>query len=75
MKINELLETEDKLYTIEAKLQLPKLETGDELLVGKFKNRKAIIKDFKKDELGHPIAITTKGDQQLLKPRVPKLFP
>ena len=66
MKLSELFE---------AKCQLPELETGDTLLVGKFKNRKAIIKGFKTDELNQPVAVTTKGDQKLLKPRVPKLYP
>lgn len=55
-------------------LQLPELEKGDTLLVGKFKNRKATIKGFKKDDLNQPVAITDKGDQKLLKPRVPKLY-
>lgn len=56
-------------------LQLPKLKTGDTLLVGRFKNSKATIKGFKKDDKGQPVAKTDKGDQRLLKPRIPKLFP
>ena len=43
MKISELFESEDSI-------QLPKLKVGDELLVGRFKNRKAIIKGFTKDK-------------------------
>ena len=59
----------------EAKLDLPDLETGDELMVGKFKNRKATIKDFTKDKNNQPIAVTDKGDQQIFKGRVKKLMP
>ena len=55
------------------KLELPDIEVDDELKIGKFKNRKAIVKGFKKDKHNHPVAKTTKGDVQLLKPRVTKL--
>ena len=61
--------------TNEATLDLPDLETGDELMVGKFKNRKATIKDFKKDDHGQPVAVTNKGDQKIFKGRVKKLMP
>ena len=54
---------------------LPDIEVGDELKIGKFKNRKAEVKGFKKDKHNHPVAKTTKGDVQLLKPRVTKLEP
>ncbi len=43
-------------------------------MVGKFKNRTATIKGFKKDKHGQPIAITDKGDQQIFKGRVKKLM-
>ena len=57
-------------------LELPDLHVGDELLVGKFKNRKATIKGFKTDpKTNHPIAKTNKGDQQIFKGRVKKLMP
>jgi tRNA nucleotidyltransferase (CCA-adding enzyme) len=59
----------------EAKLSLPDLETGDELMVGKFKNRKATIKDFTKDKHNQPVAVTDKGEQQIFKGRVKKLMP
>jgi hypothetical protein len=59
----------------EATLDLPDLESGDELMVGKFKNRRATIKDFKKDEHGQPVAVTNKGDQKIFKGRVKKLMP
>jgi signal peptidase I len=56
-------------------LELPSLEKGDILLVGKFKNRKAEIKGFDKDENNQPVAKTTKGDQKIFKPRIAKLMP
>ena len=59
----------------EDKLELPDLEVGDELMVGKFKNRKAEIKGFDKDKHNQPIAKTDKGDQQIFKGRVKKIMP
>jgi hypothetical protein len=56
------------------KLKLPDLEVGDELMVGKFKNRNATIKGFKTDKHNQPIAKTDKGDQQIFKGRVKKLM-
>jgi hypothetical protein len=55
-------------------LKLPDLTTGDELMVGKFKNRNATIKGFTKDKHNQPIAKTDKGDQQIFKGRVKKLM-
>jgi hypothetical protein len=55
-------------------LQLPELEVGDELMVGKFKNRRATIKGFDKDKHKQPIAKTNKGDQQIFKGRIAKLM-
>lgn len=57
------------------KLELPDLEVGDEVKVGKFKNRRAEVTGFEKDEHGQPVLKTTKGDQKLFKPRVSKLEP
>jgi hypothetical protein len=56
-------------------LKLPDLNTGDTLLVGKFKNRRAEIKGFSNDEHNQPVADTTKGDQKIFKPRIAKLMP
>jgi len=68
MKLWELFnETENKT------LELPNIDVGDEILVGKFKNRKAIVKGFKKDEHNQPVLKTNKGDQKLFKPRLSKL--
>ena len=57
------------------KLDIPELSTDDEILVGKFKNRKAVIKGMSTDEHGQPVLKTTKGDQKLFKPRISKLIP
>jgi len=56
-------------------LNPPSIDVGDEVKVGKFKNSKAEVKGFKKDEHGQPVLKTTKGDQKLYKPRVSKLEP
>jgi hypothetical protein len=55
-------------------LDLPAIEVGDSILTGKFKNRKATVTGFGKDKHGQPILHTTKGDQQLFKPRIAKLM-
>jgi hypothetical protein len=52
----------------------PSLDVGDDLLIGKFKNRKARITGFAKDDHEQPVLKTTKGDQKLFKPRIPKLM-
>lgn len=56
-------------------LELPILKVGDEIKIGRWKNRKAIIKGFKKDKNNHPIMKTNKGDQQVFKARISKLMP
>lgn len=55
--------------------QPPIIRKGDEVKVGKFKNRKAEVKDFDVDSHGQPVLKTTKGDQKLFKPRISKLEP
>lgn len=57
----------------ENELVLPTIEVGDEVKVGKFKNRKAIVKGFTTDDHNQPVLKTTKGDQKLFKPRLSKL--
>jgi len=66
MKITELTKT---------RLDPPSISVGDEVKVGKWKNRKAEVKGFTKDDHGQPVLKTTKGDQKLFKPRVSKLEP
>jgi hypothetical protein len=55
-------------------LKLPTIKIGDEILVGKFKNRKATITGFTTDDNNQPVLKTTKGDQKLFKPRIAKLM-
>lgn len=55
------------------KLDLAPIETGDDVLVGKFKNRKAVVTGFAKDDHHQPVLKTTKGNQKLFKPRLAKL--
>lgn len=50
------------------------LNKGDDILFGKFKNKKAVVDGIKTDEKGQPILDTDKGDVQLLKIRIPKLM-
>lgn len=59
-----------KLQTI----KLPKLNIGDTIRIGKFKNRKAVIKDFGKDKVGHPTVITDKGEHSIFKFRLENLM-
>lgn len=66
MRINEIVR-EDKSYTP------PTIEAGDEIRVGKFKNRRAEVKGITKDENNQPVLKTTRGDQKLFKPRISKL--
>jgi GNAT superfamily N-acetyltransferase/5'(3')-deoxyribonucleotidase len=70
-------QTIDKLddYIGEAEtLKLPNIDVGDEVMVGKFKNRKATVKGFDKDDNNQPVLKTNKGDQKLFKPRIRKLM-
>lgn len=64
MLISEIIDT----------LDLPSISVNDEILVGKFKNRKAKVKAFSKDKHNQPILRTDKGDQALFKPRIVKLM-
>ena len=52
----------------------PSISTGDVVLTGKFKNRKAEVTGFKHDDNNQPVLKTTKGDQKLFKPRISKLM-
>lgn len=66
--INFLIESEAE------SLKVPSIAVGDSILIGKFKNRKATVTGFGTDKHGQPILHTTKGDQQLFKPRIVKLM-
>lgn len=56
------------------KLTLPDININDTILIGKFKNRKAQITGFTKDDHNQPVLKTNKGDQKLFKPRISKLM-
>lgn len=67
MRAFEFINEDKKSY------QAPEINVGDEVKVGKFKNRKAEVKGFKTDDNNQPVLKTTKGDQKLFKPRISKL--
>ena len=73
--LKKVLSNPKKAQRLVSELKLPDLDKGDTLLVGKFKNRKAEIKDFTTDDNNQPVANTTKGDQKIFKPRIAKLMP
>jgi hypothetical protein len=49
----------------------PQVEIGDEVLGGKFKNKKMIVKDFGTDENHQPTIKTDKGEKKLYAVRIP----
>lgn len=51
----------------------PTIDVGDEVKVGKFKNSKATVKGFKKDDYNQPVLKTNKGDKKLFNLRLSKL--
>ena len=51
----------------------PSISKGDEVKTGKFKNSKAIVKGFKKDDHNQPVLKTNKGDKKLFSLRLSKL--
>ena len=69
MKLFELLDEDNE------KLEVPDIEIGDDILTGKFLNKKSKVTGFTKDKKdNHPVVKTTKGSVKLLKPRFPKLM-
>jgi len=54
---------------------IPDLKVGDMILVGRFKNVRALITGFGKDSNGQPIIKTTKGTRKLFPFRINKLMP
>jgi hypothetical protein len=67
MRLFEFIREAKKSY------QPPEIKVGDEVKVGKFKNRRAEVKGFATDDNNQPVLKTTKGDQKLFKPRISKL--
>ena len=68
MRVTDIIKEADEY-------QPPVIRKGDEVKVGKFKNRKAEVTGFKTDDNGQPVLKTNKGDQKLFKPRISKLEP
>lgn len=54
--------------------QPPEINVGDEIKVGKFKNKSAKVTGFTKDKHNQPQLKTNQGPQQLFKPRIVKLM-
>ena len=50
------------------------IKIGDTVLMGRFKNKKAIVKGFDTDDKGQPILVTTKGKIKLYSVRIEKLM-
>ena len=51
------------------------IKVGDEVLVGRFRNVSAKIKDITVDEKGQPVIVTSKGPKNLFSCRLTKLDP
>ena len=69
MNMRDMIDLIEKSTT----LTLPDIEVGDEVMVGKFKNRKATVQGFSTDDHNQPVLKTDKGPQKLFKPRITKL--
>lgn len=68
------MRAKDFLSETEKSLTPPTINVGDEVRVGKYKNKRAEVKGFTKDENNQPVLKTNKGDQKLFKPRLAKLM-
>lgn len=68
MRIHQIISEKDSY-------QPPAIHKGDEVRVGKFKNRKAEVTGFDVDKHGQPVLKTNRGEQKLFKPRISKLEP
>lgn len=56
------------------KITIP-LEIDDTILIGKFKNKRVVVKGYGKDDKGQPTVRTDKGEIPLFKFRIAKLIP
>ncbi len=50
-------------------------KVGDTILVGKWKNRSAVVQGFGKDKNNQPTVKTDKGEYSLFKFRIKKIMP
>jgi hypothetical protein len=55
--------------------ELPEINKGDEILVGKYKNVRATVNGKSKDESGQPTLLTNKGERHVHPFRLQKLMP
>jgi hypothetical protein len=53
----------------------PDIKVGDMVLVGRFKNRKAIVKGFTTDKNNQPQVQTSRGTYSLYRFRINKMMP
>ena len=53
---------------------LQNLKVGDIIYIGRWKNRKAVIKGFKRDKNNQPVICTDLGDVNAFKFRIQKLM-
>ena len=77
LAVEHLLQTSSDLIVEDLtglnELELPSLEIGDTLLVGKFKNRRAEITGFDTDDKGQPIGLIRAVDDKDLPVDLPPL--
>jgi co-chaperonin GroES (HSP10) len=59
----------DRINELNEVIELP-IEVGDEVLMGKFRNKKVKVKDIDTDEFGHP----TINGKKILNLRITKLM-
>lgn len=65
----------DMLLQAKHQMEVP-IKVGDEILTGKFKNKRAIVKSFGVDAKNNqPTLITNKGTINLYNVRIPSLMP
>lgn len=50
----------------------PKIKVGDEVLGGKFKNKRMVVQDFGTDDKDQPTIKTDKGEKKLYAVRIQK---
>ena len=67
----KIIITRERLRKIIREIMDVDLEVGDVILTGKFKNKRKIVKDFSKDDLGQP----TINGMKALNFRIEKLMP
>ena len=62
-------------YIVSELSGVPEINIGDEILFGKWKNKRAIVKGLKFNDKGQPVLKTDKGDVNLFHFRLAKTMP